>query len=350
MHFIADVEAALYHSLRLLKPGGTLLVNFSCVDYQSPTGSTMETGTTLWVHWCFTPLQVHNLMRRLGLGADDYELEVYGNLLARVAYQLCVPAEELTRPELEHRDPGHPALICVRVTRPVKWNIPRPTYRDFWVPDAVPHRYNEETGWYPDLERHSTWSKSWRTIFFQLRTGRTALFRAACNALIIKSIKQVMTRFPAKPSPRRVGQDSHFVHIRSYSVPELQSKTGNIERDRIVCIPGIQNQGHCLFGGDYLVVEDSNYKATYEMAIDADATAQDPLLVLDIYENRLTRTVLAERQIKASDVAGCRRLFNIDFFARKGQRIEFRAYWTGRCSLTITGVLLRKKSKSVSVR
>jgi SAM-dependent methyltransferase len=148
MHVIADAEAALHHSLRLLKPGGDLLVNFSCLDYQFPTGLDMGTGTPLWVHWCFTPLQVHNMLRRAGLRPEDYELEVYGNLFARIAYQLCVPVEELSREELEHRDPGHPVLICVRATRPADWNPPRPEYRDAWVPDAVPHRHNPQTGFY----------------------------------------------------------------------------------------------------------------------------------------------------------------------------------------------------------
>src|SRR5262249_41077283 len=36
MHLIYDAEAALYHSIRILKPGGVLLVNFSCVDYYFP--------------------------------------------------------------------------------------------------------------------------------------------------------------------------------------------------------------------------------------------------------------------------------------------------------------------------
>jgi SAM-dependent methyltransferase len=148
MHILADVEAALYHAIRLLKPGGVLLVNFSCVDYQFPTGLDMATGTVLWVHWCFTPLQVHNVLRRAGLGDGDYTLEIYGNLLTRIAYQLNVPAEELTKGELEHRDPGHPVLVCVRGRRPTHWHAAAPVYRTAWTPEPEPKILNAETGFY----------------------------------------------------------------------------------------------------------------------------------------------------------------------------------------------------------
>lgn len=151
MHVIADAEAALYHAIRLLRPGGTLLVNFSAVDYQFPSGLDMGTGTTLWVHWCFTPLQVENMLRRVGLGAADFEVQTFGNLLTRVAYQLNVSAEELTTRELNHRDIGHPVLICVRAIRPTTWNASQPEYRSAWVPTASPTVYNAVTGFYrPD--------------------------------------------------------------------------------------------------------------------------------------------------------------------------------------------------------
>ena len=67
MHLIYDVEAALYHSIRVLKPGGVLLVNFPCVDYYFARGLDMGTGRPLFVYWWFTPIQVENLFRRVGL-------------------------------------------------------------------------------------------------------------------------------------------------------------------------------------------------------------------------------------------------------------------------------------------
>jgi SAM-dependent methyltransferase len=148
MHLIYDVDAALYHSIRVLKPGGVLLVNFPCVDYYFPSGLDMATGRPMFMYWWFTPIQVENLLRRAGLTSADYTVESFGNLFARVAYQMNLPAEELTGHELEHRDPGHPLLICVRVVKPKEWRASKPIYRDPWRPETTPAKWNAVTGHY----------------------------------------------------------------------------------------------------------------------------------------------------------------------------------------------------------
>jgi len=148
MHLIHDLDSALYHSLRILRPGGVLLVNFPSVEYLFPRGLDMGTGPPIFVFWQFTPLQVENLLRDAGLSEDDFEIDLFGNLFARVAYQLNVPAEELTQEELDHVDPGHPLLICVRATKPAGWSAPKPERREPWVPRATPARWNPITGHY----------------------------------------------------------------------------------------------------------------------------------------------------------------------------------------------------------
>jgi len=148
MHLVYDLDAALYHSIRMLKPGGVLLVNFPCVDYYFPRGLDMATGRPMFVYWWFTPIQVENLLRRAGLSAADYKMEIFGNLFSRVAYQMNLPAEELARHELEHVDPGHPLLICVRAVKPTEWRAPAPPYRDPWQPETTPAQWNPETGHY----------------------------------------------------------------------------------------------------------------------------------------------------------------------------------------------------------
>jgi hypothetical protein len=59
-----------------------------------------------------------------------------------------LPAEELACHELQHVDPGHPLLICVRVVKPAHWVAPRPPYRDPWLPEVTPAAWNPETGHY----------------------------------------------------------------------------------------------------------------------------------------------------------------------------------------------------------
>jgi hypothetical protein len=148
MHLIFDVQSALFHSIRILKPHGVLLVNFSCVDYYFPRGLDMGTGAPLFLFWWFTPIQVDNLMRSIGLTEHDYTLTIYGNLFARIAYEMNVPAEELTRRELQYVDPGHPVLICARVVKPPGWSATAPGYHEAWTPRMQPARWNPVTGHY----------------------------------------------------------------------------------------------------------------------------------------------------------------------------------------------------------
>ena len=147
-HLIYDLDSALYHSLRILKPGGTLLVNFPSIEYCFSRGLDMGTGAALYVFWQFTSLQVENLFRRAGLSDSDFELELYGNLFTRVAYQMNMPAEELTAAELDYVDPGHALLICVRAVKPSGWDVPRPEHLTPWVPSVTPARWNPVTGHY----------------------------------------------------------------------------------------------------------------------------------------------------------------------------------------------------------
>lgn len=143
---IYDVEAALYHAIRILKPGGVLLINFWCLDYYLFRGLDMGTGASMHMYWWFTPIQVQNFMRRAGLTGDDFAIEIYGNLLTRMAFLLNLPAEELTSHELDHNDPGQPLLICVRAVKPPGWSTAKPAYKEpIWLPDAEPMKKDPVT-------------------------------------------------------------------------------------------------------------------------------------------------------------------------------------------------------------
>jgi glycosyltransferase involved in cell wall biosynthesis len=147
--FIYDIESALYHSVRVLKESGVLLVNFPCLDYYFSRGLDMFTGPPIYMHWWYTPIMVENLLRRIGLTEKDYKLDIYGNLFSSIAYQMNMPAEELTKKELDFRDDGRPLLICVRVVKPQLWKTDKPSYREPWIPSVKPDQWNPVTGHYP---------------------------------------------------------------------------------------------------------------------------------------------------------------------------------------------------------
>ncbi len=148
---IFDIRSALYHALRLLVPGGVLLTNFWCTDFYFADGLDMGTGAPLYMHWFFTPVQVENLLHEVGLTPADYQLTLYGNLLAKNAFLLNLPARELTPSERDFQDPGQPLLICARLVRPAHWQMPPPTARQpSWLPPGPPLRLAAETGHFGD--------------------------------------------------------------------------------------------------------------------------------------------------------------------------------------------------------
>ena len=101
------------------------------------------------MYWWFTPIQVENYLRQNGLCEADYVVSLYGNLFARVAYQLNLAAEEFTDRERDFGDEGHPLLICVRVVKPFDWKAPKPVYRTPWKPMVTPDKWNPVRGHYP---------------------------------------------------------------------------------------------------------------------------------------------------------------------------------------------------------
>jgi SAM-dependent methyltransferase len=148
---IYDIEAALYHAVRILKPGGVLLINFWCVDFYLHRGLDMGTGAPLYMYWWFTPIQVENMLRRLVLTEADYQVEICGNLLTRMAFLMNLPAYEFTPQELDFKDPGQPLLICVRVVKPANWQATKPAYREpCWTPKLAPAHISPTTGHYGD--------------------------------------------------------------------------------------------------------------------------------------------------------------------------------------------------------
>jgi len=121
MHIIDDFRAALYHSIRLLKPAGVLLINFPARSGYPSDGIDLNGAGRTWVYRWFTPAGVEKALADLGMTKDDYELTTYGNFFSLTAYMAGIPAEELTSRELDYAEKDIPLLICARVVKPFQW-------------------------------------------------------------------------------------------------------------------------------------------------------------------------------------------------------------------------------------
>jgi len=112
LQFIYDVRAALRNLHRILKPGGVLLLT---AHGTSRIGR--REGTDPWgEYWRFTAQSLRRLLAETFPQADA-RIEVYGNVLAAVANLHCLAAEELTRAELDHRDPDYEVLLAARAVK-----------------------------------------------------------------------------------------------------------------------------------------------------------------------------------------------------------------------------------------
>jgi SAM-dependent methyltransferase len=109
LQYIADLEGALRHARRILKPGGVLLATV-------PGITRVDTGHADRDLWRFTP-RACSLLMEASWPADDVVVTAAGNVLAAAAFLYGVAAEELPARKLDLRDPDYPVVVCVRAVR-----------------------------------------------------------------------------------------------------------------------------------------------------------------------------------------------------------------------------------------
>ena len=110
LHLIYDVRQAIETIYRILKPGGVLLATFPGISQIAND----EWGKT-W-YWSFT---THSAERLFGevFPAAHVSVEAHGNVLAAIAFLHGLAVAEVTRAELDHRDPSYELLLAVRAVK-----------------------------------------------------------------------------------------------------------------------------------------------------------------------------------------------------------------------------------------
>ncbi|MEZ5291892.1 MAG: glycosyltransferase [Vicinamibacterales bacterium] len=110
LQLIFDTRAALATLHRILAPGGVLLATFPGITRVSGE----EWGGS-W-YWSFTSASARRLFAE-PFGAGGATIEAHGNVLAASAFLYGLAVEDLTRAELEHRDPDYEMLITARAVK-----------------------------------------------------------------------------------------------------------------------------------------------------------------------------------------------------------------------------------------
>jgi SAM-dependent methyltransferase len=110
LQLIYNMQAAITHAHRILRPGGVLLVTVPVISRIIPRYGLEHD------YWRFTNASCQRLFGDL-FGAEQVMVQPYGNVLAAIAFLSGIAQEELSQKELETHDPYFPILMGVRATK-----------------------------------------------------------------------------------------------------------------------------------------------------------------------------------------------------------------------------------------
>jgi SAM-dependent methyltransferase len=112
LQMVYDVRAAMKHLERILKPGGVLLITTHGI---SQIGR--REGVDHWgEHWHFTSQSLRRLLHEF-FPPGRVTLKTYGNVLAAVAQLHGLTSGDVTREELDERDPAYEVIIGAKAVK-----------------------------------------------------------------------------------------------------------------------------------------------------------------------------------------------------------------------------------------
>jgi len=111
LNFIYDFKSAINGLFYMLNPGGVALVTVAGICQIS------RYDMDRWGdYWRFTDLSIKKSFEDV-FGIDNVEVDVYGNVLAAVAFLEGISAEELSKDELFYKDIDYQVIITIRAIK-----------------------------------------------------------------------------------------------------------------------------------------------------------------------------------------------------------------------------------------
>jgi SAM-dependent methyltransferase len=110
--YVYDLREAINTLRRTLAPGGVALVTLAGISQLAP--ASMTGGAEDF--WRFTAASARALFGEV-FGAENVEVQTFGNVLTAVALLHGLVVDELTPEEFAHHDPDYPLIVAVRATK-----------------------------------------------------------------------------------------------------------------------------------------------------------------------------------------------------------------------------------------
>lgn len=109
--FIFNIRMVAKNSIKLLKPGGTLLMTVPGITQIS------RYDMERWGHyWSFTDLSIKKLFEEF-LPSKNIEIETFGNVKAATAFLYGLAQHEIKKKELDYTDRDYQVIIGAKITK-----------------------------------------------------------------------------------------------------------------------------------------------------------------------------------------------------------------------------------------
>lgn len=116
--------------------------------------------------------------------------------------------------------------------------------------------------------------------------------------------------------------------------PLLGHLTGRIDGWDIVCDPGVDKSGHCLYGHIYEFNDTLEIVVVFNFSITNPLDDETPLVSLDVYD-RVTDEILMHESLHLGMTGEGETSYALDIQVDEGQQLEYRVYWHGNCHLSL---------------
>ena len=109
--FIFEVQSAIYNSMRILKPGGNLLITVPGITQIS------RYDMTRWGHyWSFTDMSLRKLLEK-AVPPENIKIKVYGNVKAATSFLYGLSQQEMSNEDLDFEDSDYQVTIAAVVKK-----------------------------------------------------------------------------------------------------------------------------------------------------------------------------------------------------------------------------------------